>query len=72
MLLKSLREKKGWSVRALAKRAGMSYTYVSNVENGKVDPSLSALKRLAEALGVTVSKLVQEPRTKTRRLGYGG
>jgi transcriptional regulator with XRE-family HTH domain len=49
----------------------MSYTYVSNVENGKVDPSLSVLKRLAKALGVTVSTLVQEPRTRTRRSSHG-
>ena len=72
MLLKHLRKEKRLSVRALANKAGMSYTYVSNVENGKVDPSLSVLKRLAKALGVTVSKLVQEPRTRARRSGHGG
>jgi transcriptional regulator with XRE-family HTH domain len=45
----------------------MSYTYVSNVENGKVDPSLSALKRLAKALGVTASQLIREDRAKPNR-----
>jgi len=45
----------------------MSYTYVSNVENAKADPSLSVLKRLAAALEVTVSELVREPRLKTKR-----
>ena len=68
MQLKRLREKQGLSVRALASKANMSYTYVSNVENGKVDPSLSALKRLAAALGVTASALIRElPAKATRR-----
>ena len=67
MQLKHLRTKHGLSVRALATKAHMSYTYVSNVENGKVDPSLSALKRLATALGVTASQLIREDRAKARR-----
>lgn len=67
MNLKRLRGKHGLSVRALASKAAMSYTYVSNVENGKADPSLSVLKRLAAALGVTVSKLVREVSAKPRR-----
>ena len=67
MQLKSLREEKGLSVRALASKAAMSYTYVSNVENAKADPSLSVLKRLAAALDITVSDLVQEPGLKTKR-----
>jgi transcriptional regulator with XRE-family HTH domain len=45
----------------------MSYTYLSNVENERVDPSLSTLKRIAKALGVTVSELVKEPKPKPRR-----
>lgn len=67
MQLKRLREKKGLSVRALAAKASMSYTYVSNVENGKVDPSLSVLKRLAAALGISASELIRERRERTRR-----
>lgn len=67
MNVKRLREKQGLSVRALAAKAGMSYTYVSNVENEKVDPALSTLRRLAKALGTTASDLIREPRKKTRR-----
>lgn len=67
MQLKRLRENHGLSVRSLASKAGMSYTYVSNVENGKADPSLSVLKRLAAALGVTVSELVRETTAKQTR-----
>ena len=45
----------------------MSQTYLCNVETGKADPSLSTLKRLAEALGVTVSELVKEATTRRTR-----
>ncbi len=52
--------KKGLSQRALAAKAKMSYTYLCNVENGKADPSLSTLKRLARALRVKVADLVAD------------
>lgn len=67
MQLKLLREKQGLTVRALASKAHMTAAHVSNVENGKADPSLSALKRLAAALGVTASALIRELPAKTRR-----
>ncbi len=69
MRLAELRAKQNLSQRALAERAKMSQTYLSNVETGKADPSLSTLKRLAHALGVTVSELVKDvPVTPMRRL----
>jgi transcriptional regulator with XRE-family HTH domain len=67
MQLKRLREKKGLTVRALASKAQMTAAHVSNVENGKADPSLSALQRLAAALGVTASALIRELPAKARR-----
>ena len=48
------------SQRALADKAKMSYTYLSNVERGNADPSLSTLKRLAKALRVRVKDLVMD------------
>jgi transcriptional regulator with XRE-family HTH domain len=60
MLLKSIREQKRLSQRAVAAKAKMSYTYLCNVENGKVDPSLSTLKRLAKVLKVKVADLVAD------------
>jgi len=60
MRLKQIREQKKLSQRSLADKAMMSYTYLSNVERGKADPSLSTLKRLAKALRVRVSDLVKD------------
>jgi transcriptional regulator with XRE-family HTH domain len=66
--LAELRAKKQLSQRALAAKAQMSQTYLCNVETGKADPSLSTLKRLATALGVSVSELVKDPASsRTRR-----
>ena len=60
MKLKAFRKQRGLSVRALAIKAKMSFTHISNVENGKADPSLSTLKRLAKALKVKVAALVAD------------
>ncbi len=60
MKLKAIRKEKGLSQRALAAKAKMSVTYLCNVENGKADPSLSTLRRLAKALRVKVVNLLDE------------
>ena len=69
MMLKAIRLKKGFSQDALALKAKMSQTFLSHVERGKADPSLSTLKRLAAALGVTVCDLMrdEQPNRPSRR-----
>lgn len=46
----------------LAKRAGVSTSYVSQVERGIANPTLSSLKTLTEALGTTVGSLLEGDR----------
>jgi transcriptional regulator with XRE-family HTH domain len=58
--VKAIRERKGFTIRALAAKAKMSFTYLSNVENRKADPSLSTLKRIAKALKVKVADLLDD------------
>lgn len=60
MRIRALREAQGLSIRALAAKAKMGYPYLCNVENGKADPSLSTLRRLAKALKVKVVELIDE------------
>lgn len=60
MKIKAIREEQGLSLRALAAKAKMGYPYLCNVENGKADPSLSTLRRLATALKVKVTDLLDE------------
>lgn len=57
--LRTLRKKKGLSLEKLSRLAGCSLSYLSLVENGKVDPSISRLKRIANALDITIIDLFQ-------------
>jgi transcriptional regulator with XRE-family HTH domain len=60
MRLKRLRKaRKHMSQRELARRAGLSRAYVSRLEIGRHDPTLSTLVKLAKALRVRVSKLLE-------------
>lgn len=53
--LRNVRRARGWSQQALA--AGLfSKGYVSSIEHGKIFPSVRALRRLAERLGVDMSE----------------
>lgn len=56
--LRELREKRELSLRALADLAGMSYTYISDMERGLRVPSLTTIIRLAVALDCKVTDLV--------------
>jgi transcriptional regulator with XRE-family HTH domain len=60
MRLKRLRKaRQHMSQRELARRAGLSRAYVSRLEIGRHDPRLSTLLKLAKALRVRVSKLLE-------------
>ena len=39
-------------------KSGLSQRYLSAVENDKVDPRISVVRRIARALGVTVNDLL--------------
>lgn len=58
--LRSTRTQLGLTVEAFAHRAGVSVGAVSQLERGQGNPSLSTLERLAAALGVPVSRLLQD------------
>ena len=59
MRLKALREQKGLTQEQLAQRAGISRGYLARLETARQDPRLSILERLAEALKVSVAKLLK-------------
>ncbi|MBI4184896.1 MAG: helix-turn-helix domain-containing protein [Proteobacteria bacterium] len=52
------REHRGLSARALARKAGLSPAYLSEIETGRKAPGARALKALAAALGVGLDDLV--------------
>lgn len=57
--LRELRERQALSLRSLAERAGVSESFVSQVERGRANPSVASLRRLAEALGASVADLFE-------------
>jgi transcriptional regulator with XRE-family HTH domain len=59
MKLKRLREARGRSQYALAKQAKISRVYVNKLEEGRSDPTVGMLQRLAKALGVPVTALLE-------------
>jgi len=58
--IRTLRAGKGWSQEALALEAGLHRTFVAHVERGARNISLSNIERLAQALGVPVSRLFDQ------------
>lgn len=56
--IRELREKKHWSQKQLAKKAGVSETYIKRYERGEVCPSNQTMYKLAKALGVDITVLI--------------
>ena len=54
--LRVLRERAGLSQRALAKRASVTNSTISLIESGKVNPSVSALKRVLDGIPIGMSE----------------
>jgi transcriptional regulator with XRE-family HTH domain len=59
MTLRRLRTKRGLSQQGLAERSGLSREYVARLETGQHNPSLATLQKLAKALGVPVTALLE-------------
>lgn len=53
--LRQVREEQGLTLVECGKKAGISYTHISEIERGNVCPSLKTLDKLATALGKPVS-----------------
>jgi len=67
--LRGLRKRAGLSQRELAQRAGIDFTYLSKIENGRVDPPGEATMRaLARALGADAEDLLARARKMPRDL----
>lgn len=55
--VRQLREDRGMAMRELAEKAGVSSSFVSQVERGIANPSVASLRRIAEALGTSIGAL---------------
>ena len=55
-----LRESKGWSQERLSEESGLHRTYISGIERGIRNPTVSIVDQIAKALEVTVPSLFKE------------
>lgn len=58
--IRSIRDQRGWSLRALAERSGLSINAISLIERGENSPTVSSLHLLATALGVSIADFFKE------------
>jgi transcriptional regulator with XRE-family HTH domain len=58
--IRACRTNAGLTLEKLAEKADMSWPYLSEIERGRENISLDKLARLAKALNVTLSRLVEK------------
>lgn len=56
--LRALRLEKGVTIRALARKVGVDFSYISQIEHQKRQPSRDLVTRFAVALGVDADELL--------------
>jgi len=57
--VRKLRKKRGWKLVELSVETGLGRVFLSNLENGKHEPKLGTIKKLANAFGLTISQLTR-------------
>jgi len=57
--LKRIRTKKGITQGDIVRALGMPKSFVSSIENGRTNPTLATIAKLAKAIGVSVGELMK-------------
>ncbi len=57
--LRKWRIKKNMSQGDLANALNVDRAYISNIENGRMNPTLATLEKIANALGISTSELLK-------------
>lgn len=69
--IRALRKRAGISQEALADLAKLDRTYIGGIERGERNPSFDNLMKVARALGVSISILLQGVDSDEGRVGRG-
>ena len=69
--IRKIRIEQEMTVEQLAKNSGFSKGFISQVENFRLTPSLKALTRIADALGVSMSMLFAEDGDTASQYTFG-
>lgn len=59
MNLKRIRTEKGISQGSIARMLKIDKAFISNVENGKTNPTLATIEKIAKALEISIDELVK-------------
>ena len=69
--IRQVRLSQGLSLRALSARAGLPYSTLSKLENGKMALTYDKLIRLAQALNVDLKDIISEPEPASAPVAVG-
>jgi transcriptional regulator with XRE-family HTH domain len=61
--VRARRQRRGWTLKDLADKTGLSVPYLSDIERGNTNPTLETLTTLAAALEATVTDLLGDQPT---------
>ncbi len=67
--VRKFREERGYGIREFAEHSGISASYISVIERGGGNPTLSVVETLADALQVPVAALLSRPDRATEFSG---
>lgn len=70
--VREARSERGWTLEQLANRSGVSKGMVVQIEQGRTNPSIGTLSKVAEALGVSLPDLVDGGEGPVVRVVAGG
>ncbi len=59
IVIRDLRNKKGVTQEVLSGLAGIPRSHLAMIESGRISPKIDTLWRIAEALGLKLSELIQ-------------
>lgn len=62
--LRTVRERKGYTLKVVAQKAGVSESLVSQIERNRVSPAIDTLLSLADVLDINLEYLFEEYRRK--------
>ena len=57
--IRDVRKKKGMKLRELSQKTGISISFLSDIENGRSNPSVKRLKSIANGLETTLKYLLE-------------
>ncbi len=58
--LREVRKRKGLTLQQVASGAGVSKSFISQIESGATKPSIASLKKVGDVLGIPIAALFEE------------